>query len=315
MAVSVRVSGSTIGTVSDINGKYSITLPANSSQLTYSFIGMKEQTLTVNSPVMHVILEAESMGMDEVVVMGYGSKKKNSRALQGRAAGVPIRKESRIKSRNASSLAIPLQRTESQTAVEFEIKTPYSVKSDNRNYSVDMAVYQLPASYQYFCIPKIDQDAFLIANINDWEKYNLLEGEANIFFEETYVGKTLLDIRSASDTLHVSLGRDKSVSIKREKLKEFTTKQFIGSKKEETRAWKTSIKNNKSQAINMIVLDQVPISQLEEIEVDLQRLDGAKHDKENGEIKWAFRLEPTKQKELELRYAVKYPKSRRLIIE
>lgn len=313
--VSIRVVGSTIGAATDFNGRYSITLPANSSQLLYSFVGMKAQTLAVNSSVMNVTLKAESIGLDELVVTAYGASKKNMRALQGRVAGVSVKKEARAKTRSHKSLAIPFQATEKQTNVEFEIKTPYSVKSDNKNYSVDMAVYELPAKYQYFCIPKINQDAFLIANVNDWEKYQLLEGEANIFFEGTFVGKTLLDIQNASDTLKISMGRDKNVSIKRKKLKDFTTRQFIGSKKEEARAWTTSIKNNKNQIVDMIVLDQVPVSQLEEIEVAIQRMSGAMHNKERGEIKWEFSLEPTKKKELELRYSVKYPKSRRLIID
>ena len=98
-----------------------------------------------------------------------------------------------------------------------------------------MEFYDLPAFYQYYCVPKIDKDAFLIANIVDWEKYNLLEGEANVFFEDTYVGKTLMDVRYASDTLEISLGRDKKVSVNREKIKDFTNKQFIGNNKEETR--------------------------------------------------------------------------------
>ncbi len=313
--VSVVVHGSTIGAVTDINGRYSITLPANSNQLTYSYVGMRSQTLSVNSSVMNVTLETESIGMDEVVVTAYGASKRNMRALQGRVAGVSVKKKERAKSRSNSSLAIPFETKEKQTNVEFEIKTPYSVKSNNKNYSVDMAVYELPASYQYFCIPKISQDAFLMANVNNWGKYQLLEGEANIFFEGTYVGKTLLDIQNASDTLQISMGSDKNVSVKREKLKNFTTRQFIGSKKEEARAWKTLIKNNKNQAIDMIVLDQVPVSQREEIEVEIQQMSGAKLNKEQGEIKWKFSLEPTKKKELELKYSVKYPKSRRLIIE
>ena len=122
-----------------------------------------------------------------------------------------------------------------------------------------MVNYNLPAKYKYFCVPKIDKDVFLIANISDWEKYNLLEGEANIFFEDTYVGKTLLDIRHATDTLQISLGRDKNISVKREKVKNFTTKQFIGSKKEESRVWTINVKNNKNQKINMLIFDQVPI--------------------------------------------------------
>ncbi|MGC9344001.1 MAG: DUF4139 domain-containing protein, partial [Bacteroidales bacterium] len=179
----------------------------------------------------------------------------------------------------------------------------------------DMAVYELPAIYQYYSVPKIDKDAFLIANIVDWEQYNLLEGEANIFFEDTYVGKTLLDVRFASDTLEISLGRDKMISVEREKIKDFSSKQFIGTKKEETRAWKTTIRNNKNQAINMILLDQVPVSTLEEIEVTVDEKSGGKLDEETGVIKWEFSLEPGKSKEFNLRYSVKYQKNRTLIIE
>ena len=102
-----------------------------------------------------------------------------------------------MKIRGTNSIAIPTVQVENQTTVDFEIKTPYTVKSDNKNYVVDMEYYELPAFYQYYCVPKVDKDAFLIAHIIDWEQYNLMEGEANIFFEETYVGKTLLDVRYA----------------------------------------------------------------------------------------------------------------------
>jgi uncharacterized protein (TIGR02231 family) len=149
----------------------------------------------------------------------------------------------------------------------------------------------------------------------DWEKYNLLDGEANIFFENTYVGKTLMDLRNVSDTLEISLGRDKRVSVNREIIKDYTTKKTLTSKKEETRAWKITVRNNKNEAINMIILDQVPVSTLEEIEVSVQNLSGAIRNADTGEIKWDFKLEPNERKEFELRYLVKYPKYRTLVIE
>ncbi len=312
----VIVQGTTIGTVTDFEGNYSITIPNNSSQLTYSFIGFNSQTLSITNSVMNVALEENTMALDEVVVIGYGIQKEESftGALQGRVAGVSTDKPN-IKIRGTSSLLIPTAQVENQTTVDFEINTPYTIKSDNKNYTVDMEAYDLPAFYQYYCVPKIDKDAFLIANIVDWEKYNLLEGEANVFFEDTYVGKTLLDVRYASDTLEISLGRDKKVSVNREKIKDFTDKQFIGNKKEETRAWKTTVKNNKNQAINMIILDQVPVSTTEDIEVNVQNISGAKQNSESGEIKWEFELKPNDKKEFELKYLVKYPKYRNLIVE
>jgi len=310
----VVVQGTTIGTVTDVLGNYSITIPNNASLLKYSFIGFKSQTLPITGNMMNVALEEDVTALDEVVVVGYGVQNENSSSLTGSISGVSIDK-SKVRIRGASSLAIPTVQVENQTTVNFEIKTPYTIKSDNKNYSVDIEFYDLPAIYQYYCIPKIDKDAFLIAKIIDWEKYSLLEGEANVFFEDTYVGKTLLDVRYASDTLEISLGRDKKVSVNREKIKDFTTRQFIGNKKEETRTWKTTVKNNKNQEINMIVLDQVPVSTAEDIEVNVLNISGAKHNLETGEIKWEFTLKPVDKKELDLKYSVKYPKFRNLIIE
>jgi len=312
----VVVQGTTIGTVTDMEGNYSITIPNNANQLSYSFIGYNSQTLPITGNVMNVAMEESVVAVDEVVVVGYGTQNKlsPSNVLSGKVSGVSVGK-SNMKIRGTSSLAIPTAQVENQTTVNFEIKTPYTIKSDNKNYTVDIEFYDLPAMYQYYCVPKIDKDAFLIAKIIDWEKYSLLEGEANVFFEETYVGKTLLDVRYASDTLEISLGRDKKVSVNREKIKDFTTKQFIGNKKEEIRTWKTTVKNNKNQEINMIVLDQVPVSTAEDIEVNVLNVSGAKRDLETGEIKWEFTLNPVDKKELDLKYSVKYPKLRNLIIE
>ncbi|WP_052670828.1 mucoidy inhibitor MuiA family protein [Draconibacterium sediminis] len=314
IGVTVMVPKTTIGTVTDMNGNYSITLPNNADYLNFSFVGCESQTLPITSSVINVKMIEDVAGLEEVVVVGYGVQgdAEVSTQLQGRVAGVSVNK---TKSRDAESIAIPFEKTENQTSINFEISTPYTVNSDNKNYSVDMVVYQVPAFFQYYTVPKIEKEAYLIANITDWEKYNLLEGEANIFFEETFVGKSLLDVRFASDTLQLSLGKDKNVIVNREKEKDFETRQFIGSKKEESKSWKTTIKNNKSQEINMVVLDQAPVSKLEEIEVNIQDVSGGKLNKESGEVKWEFTLKPMEKKEFDLKYSVKYPKSRNLIIE
>jgi hypothetical protein len=311
----VVVQGTTIGAVTDISGNYSLTIPANASNIIYSFIGYQTKTLPISGSTMNVSLDEDIRILEEVVVRGYGTADKVSKALQGRTAGVTVSSRENLTIRGNTSLSIPVAQVEKQTTVDFEINIPFTVNSDNKSYSVDMVDYQLPAFYQYYSVPKIDRGAFLIANIIDWEKYSLLEGEANIFFEDTYVGKSLLDVRFASDTLKISLGKDKGISISREKAKNLTSKQFIGSKKEETRGWKTTVKNNKGQKINLVLFDQVPVSTNTDIEVIVQNITGAKHTLETGEVKWEFTLNPGESKELELKYSVKFPKSRNLIIE
>ena len=278
----VNVKGTTIGTTTDFDGNYNISVPNNATHLTFSFVGMETQTLPISSETINVIMESNSMALEQVVVTAY-SNNRNKTVKES---------DAKIKLRGTNSIAIPTETSINQTSVDFEIKTPYSVKSDNKTYVVDIESYQLPAHYQYFTAPKINKDVYLLASVTNWEKFNLLEGEANIFFENAYVGKSILDVRNATDTLQISLGRDKNISVNREKIKDFTSKQLIGNKKEDSRSWLTTIKNNKNQTINLMVLDQIPVSTLEEIEVKAVNLSGAKHILETGELKWEFKLQP-----------------------
>lgn len=308
--VTINVAGSTIGTVSDFDGNYSITLPNRANQLTYSYVGYIPQTLPITADVMNVLMREDQVALNEVVATGYALNRK----MKGQEI-LNFKEDFDQSLPFMESIPLPIAQVENQTAINFEINSPYSIQSDSKNYTVDMVTYELPAFYQYFAVPKVNNTAYLIAGITNWEQYQLLEGEANVFFEQTFVGKSLLDVRYASDTLEISLGRDKMVAIEREKESDFTEKSFLGSKKTASRMWKTTIKNNKSQPISMVVLDQVPVSTLEEIEVAVQSLSGGKHDAKSGEIKWEFKLAPSDSKVLELKYEVEYPRNKNLVIE
>jgi uncharacterized protein (TIGR02231 family) len=257
---------------------------------------------------MHIVLEESQATLDEVVVTGYGRPQAE---FTGALYGIVASK----KSSSAKNVPLPVVQVENTTSVEFEIKTPYTILSENKNTTVEMERYQLLAEYEYYCVPKVNKDAFLLANISNWEQYNLLEGEANIFFENTFIGKTILDVRYVSDTLNISLGRDKSVSVQREKVKEYTTRKFLGSKTETTRDWKITVKNNKRQPVSMVLLDQIPVSTLSEIEVSPEILSNGELEKESGEVKWKITLPPTEKKEIELKYKVKYPNGKSLTVE
>jgi len=306
----IVIKGTSIGTISDANGFYSLSVPQSGGNLVVSFVGMKSQELSIRNQQMDIALSEDSRALNEVVAVGYGVQK----SLSGRVAAVETRQIVQEEALPKSKLIEAVQ-IANQTTVEFEIKTPYTIPSNGKNLTAEIEEYSLPANYQYYCAPKVDKGAFLMAQIVDWEKYNLLEGEANIFFEDTYTGKTLLDVRYMSDTLNVSLGKDKSISVNRIVQKQFTSKQFLGSKKEEIKSWLISVKNNKQQNINLSLIDQIPVSTIEEIEVNPLNISNGKLDPQSGKIKWEFQLKPSGKEDIELKYSIKSPKSKRLIIE
>jgi hypothetical protein len=193
------------------------------------------------------------------------------------------------------------------TNTSFQLKTKYSIPSNGKNYSADLIDYIIPATYRYSCVPKIEEAAFLMARIANWEQYNLLSGEVNLFFEGTFVGKSLLDVTKPEDTLSFSLGRDKNVIVKREKIDEFNKTQSLGNKKSEMFAWEISLRNNKKQEMEPTIEDQVPVSNSKEIDIKYLDLGGANQEKNTGIIKWVIKIPPSDNKRLSFRYEVKYP--------
>lgn len=81
--VSVLLKGTTTGTITDIDGKYSIQVPSNGT-LVFSFVGMKTVEIAVNNKqVINVALESDSKELDEVMVVAYATAKNTvSQVLQ-----------------------------------------------------------------------------------------------------------------------------------------------------------------------------------------------------------------------------------------
>jgi uncharacterized protein (TIGR02231 family) len=168
----------------------------------------------------------------------------------------------------------------------------------------------MKANYQYSIAPKVDPDAFLMAGAAGWEAFNLLPGEANVFFDGTFVGKSYIDPQSIKDTLYVSLGRDKRISVKRTQLKDFTSRAFIGTNQKEAYAFEIIARNNKSEMIRIIVEDHLPVSKNNLIEVTAGKTGGARYNQTTGKLVWELTLKPNESKQLLYDFEIKYPKDK-----
>ncbi len=204
---------------------------------------------------------------------------------------------------------------EGQTSVEFVIDVPYTIPSDGQPHNVELAKYSLPAVYEYYAVRKLEKDVFLLAKVTGWEKLNLLSGKANIFFEGKYVGESYIETRQTDDTLALSLGRDKNITVTRIRKKDFAEKQLLGSNITETREWDLTVHNKKKQEITITVEDQIPVSTEKDIKVEAVNVSQAIMDKETGKLMWRYTLKPSESRSMNVKYTVKYPKGKTVVLE
>lgn len=199
---------------------------------------------------------------------------------------------------------------ETQLGVTFDIDIPYDVNSDNKPHTISFKEYEVPAKYRYFAAPRLSKDAFLLADVLDWEKLNLQAGNANIIFEGTYTGKSYINPASILDTLSLSMGKDKKIIITKEKQEDFSSTKLIGSNKKQLFTYLIKIRNTKKETIELTLKDQYPISSESDIEIELLESSGASINKENGILSWQLKIAPNETKTIKLSYSVKAPKGR-----
>ncbi|AWO00595.1 hypothetical protein DLD77_02215 [Chitinophaga alhagiae] len=305
--VSVFVPERSIGTVTNENGQFSLQLPPNTRSLEVSYVGFAKQHISVTGRPLRVTMIENQQNLDEVVVVGYGTQQK--KVVTGSA----------IKLRGVTTAApapppasIPLEVSEvyNPTTVSFDIAMPYSIPSDGKAYAVSIREMELPAIYEYHTAPKIDPSAYLLAGLTGWEALNLMEGEASIYYEGAYLGKTLLNLQTATDTLFISLGKDKNIVVNRKLQKDYSRNQFLGSTHTVTHNWEISVKNNKREPVRILVEDQLPISTQKEIEISRTDYAGARLDEASHQVTWDLNIPSREEKKMQLRYAIKYPKDK-----
>ena len=201
------------------------------------------------------------------------------------------------------------------TTIEFVIQTPFSVPSDGSPHMIGVSSQSIPATYKHYTTPKRDKDAFLYARTTGWEDLNLLPGEANVFFEGTFVGQSYLELDIPKDTLEISLGRDKGVTVERVRRKTTNEKAVIGGKRTVSIGWDITVRNTKSTAVELEIRDQYPLSPQSEIEVKLEQDGGATVDKNTGTLTWNITVAPKETKKLGFSYTVKHPKELPVVLE
>jgi len=171
---------------------------------------------------------------------------------------------------------------------------------------------EVETDYQYTVFAGKNKEGFLMANLSDWQQYQLVSGDVNIYFENKFVGKTYLDTQNSGDTLAVSLGKDSRIVAERITLKDKNKRKFIGSNIKESKSFEIIIKNNLSRKVSVKVIDQIPLSMDSRIEVETENLSGGELNSRTGQVIWNTEIPASDSKKFKLEYTIKYPKGKQL---
>jgi hypothetical protein len=303
----VLVKGSGIATLTDVNGFFKIQHVPEFSKIEVRSVGFRSKEFVGKPGYFSIMMEQAPTSLNDVAVIGYSSD------ISGSVAGVS---RSEYKMDKAESIQIVSVTTQYQpTTTVFKIDDKYTLETDGKTTTIGIKQFEIPAIYDYYTAPKVDPSAFLTAKIINWQDYNLQSGEAGLYFEGTYLGKTYIDLDATTDTLSLSLGKDNSVKISRKLVKEYSSKKFIGSSRTETKEYEISVRNSKSVPVNITVTDQFPISVNKEISVEDVKAPDAQIDKDNGIVTWTISLPAGQERKLRIGYSVKYPKDKKVVLE
>lgn len=353
--VSITVAdeqGNTLnGATTDFEGYYAIAIPENGKELRFNYVGYTSRSTPISAGVINLNL-APGAELQEVLVTRYSVPMIDK---DGGASGATITRDqirnspthtaTNVRGARGESSSyyidgvkvsagdapanfgdvtgglIDVDRAHAESVVrrtvnfEFNIDLPYSIPSDGQGHTVSVREERMNAAYKHFCTPKLDLDAFLFAKVTGWDTLNLLPGDARIYFEGTYVGESRLDPSATGDTLDLSLGRDKGITVQRTKRKDFSQKQTVGGKRIDSVSWELAVRNNKAQAVQLILTDQLPVSTRSEIEVELRDSSGAQVSEDKGFLTWKKLLAPRSNESWTFSYSAKYPKEGLVVLE
>ena len=308
----IAVENSSVGGVSDFNGKFNIALPAGSKNITVSSIGYVKQKLPIYSKEMNVVLVEEQNALQEVqIVSGVVADRDDKISIRGSRGYADIFIDG-VKTRSESGKILESNVSTSSSAVSFEytLKEKMNIPSDGRPYTTQIMKREILAEYKHFATPKLARDAYLNVFIPEWEKLNLLEGEVNLYFGNSYTGKSVVSLRNLKDSLEFSMGKDPNVKIQRTLTYQKTTGGGVLPNKTSEYRWSTEIRNAGTMPVKLTVTEPFPLSAEKEIKIELAKeLSNAAINKEKGLLTWDVALQPGEQKKLEFGFSVIYPKN------
>lgn len=195
------------------------------------------------------------------------------------------------------------------SSFEFQLPGKYLISSNQKPQRVQVISNQSQAKIQYLSVPKLRAGVFVVVKLENPFDFPLSVGEANVFFDDKYKNKVFLEKPYLpKEEISIPIGTEERIKIERKLERKFT--EIVGTFKKQIQIhyeFSLKIKNTLPKEVEVEMMDQIPVSKHEMIEVSLLEPKQNFSSNKQGIIKWKVPLKQNQEKKLDLKFLVRYP--------
>ncbi|MBO4838968.1 MAG: mucoidy inhibitor MuiA family protein [Lachnospiraceae bacterium] len=220
------------------------------------------------------------------------------------AAPAPLMKMSQVMADSGRTV-------QGDTMTEYELTGRWDIRN-GQSILCDLRTDEIPCRYQVVAVPKRTSGCFLSAEVKTADLEEMQNVEAAVYLKGTFAGNVWLQPDMTEDTYDLSLGKDETVKVKRTQKKKYTSTVLLKGQKKTEYEFEISVSSRKPKPCQVLVRDQIPITEEKSIQVETVNLSGGELDVDTGLVKWNFTLQPGETRQLTLAYTTAWPKDKQL---
>ena len=221
----------------------------------------------------------------------------------------------------------PAPATEQEATVEaggfqvlFRIPGRVSVAANEGPKSFRIATATLSPELLVRTAPALDQTAFLEASFKQPDEAPLLPGRIALYRDNVFVGRGQMALVPKDETVRLGFGADDRIKVSRAVIRKVEAKTgIISSAKTEEREFKITLRNAHDVPMRVVVEDQLPVSELAEVQVELLPVSTAPTERDvrdrRGVLAWTVELKPGESRDIALAWRLRWPADKTIVFD
>ena len=200
-----------------------------------------------------------------------------------------------------------------EAVVTYRVPGSATVESDAAAHKFFLARLSPEIELSYLSVPKHTDAVFRRMKATNNAQAPLLSGQASLFFDEEFIGKTELEYTPVGGEVELLLGVEERIKVTRELVKRFVDKRFLKDNRVIHYGYEIKLENLLDETADTELKDQLPVSRHEEIQVKLDEAKPTPSEQSDLNImEWNLTLQPHAEMTVTYSYTVQHPRSMRV---